>query len=74
MNPDKPSSSSVSSRVLVLSCALALLAALAACDKKNDDQTVGQKLDAAVVKAEQAAADAKAKAKAELSLGKINAP
>lgn len=62
MNPDKLNRSSVSSSALAISCALVLLTAIAGCGKKNDDQTVGQKLDTAVAKTEQAALDAKAKA------------
>ncbi len=50
-----------------LPCALLLIAALSACNKKNDDQTVGQQLDTAVAKTEQAAADAKAKAQASMN-------
>ena len=68
MNQNKLNRSPVSSSVMALSCSLVLLTALAACGKKNDDQTVGQKLDTAVAKTEQAAADAKAKA--ETSMGK----
>jgi hyperosmotically inducible protein len=60
--------SPMSSSALAISCSLVLLTALAACGKKNDDQTVGQKLDTAVAKTEQAALDAKAKA--ETSMGK----
>ena len=40
----------------------ALALGLAACGKKDEEQTVGQKLDAAVAKTEQAAADAQRKA------------
>ena len=39
----------------------ALALGLAACGKKDEEQTVGQKLDAAVAKTEQAAADAQRK-------------
>ena len=53
---------------LALSCTLVLLTALAACGKKNDDQTVGQKLDTAVARTEQAVVDAKSQA--ETSMGK----
>lgn len=53
---------------LAVTCSLVLLTALAACGKKDDSQTVGQKLDSAVAKTEQAATDAKAKA--ETSMGK----
>lgn len=52
---------------VALPCALLLITALSACDKKNDDQTVGQQLDIAVAKTEQAAADAKAKAQTSIS-------
>lgn len=52
---------------LAAACCLILLSALAACGKKNDDQTVGQKLDTAVAKTEQAAADAKVKAEASMA-------
>ena len=68
MNPYKPNRSPVSSSALAISCSLVLLTALAACGKKNDDQTVGQKLDTAVAKTEQAGRDAKANA--ETSMGK----
>lgn len=68
MNQNKPNRSPVSSGALAISCSLVLLTALAACGKKTDDQTVGQKLDTAVAKTEQAALDAKAKA--ETSMGK----
>lgn len=54
--------------LLALPCALVLVGMLSACDKNNNSQTVGQKLDTAVAKTEQAAVDAKAKA--ETSLGK----
>ena len=52
---------------LVITCSLVVLMALTACGKKDDGQTVGQKLDAAVSSSEQAAADAKAKAAASIS-------
>lgn len=68
MKPDQANCSPALSRTLAISCFLVLLTALAACDKKNDGQTVGQKLDTAVAKTEQAATDAKAKA--EISMGK----
>ena len=53
--------------MLVLGCSLAITV-LSACGKKDDGQTVGQKLDSAVASTEQAAA--KAKAKAEVSMSK----
>lgn len=46
---------------LAVACSLVLLTALAACGKKDEGQTVGQQLDSAVAKTEQAAAEAKAK-------------
>lgn len=52
-------------RLLVLACMAS--AALAACGKKGDDQTVGQKLDSAVAKTEQAADEAKAKGSASMA-------
>ena len=48
-------------------CSLVVLTALGACGKKDDNQTVGQKLDAAVTSTEQAAADAKAKAEVSMT-------
>lgn len=57
-----------SSRSLALPCALMLFTVLSACGQKNNDQTVGQKLDTAIAKTEQAALDAKARA--ETSMGK----
>ncbi len=52
---------------LTVTCSLVLLTALAACGKKDESQTVGQKLDTAVAKTEQAATDAKAKAEISMS-------
>lgn len=48
-------------RMLGLAGAVALSLGLAACDRNSGEQTAGQKLDAAVAKTEQAAADAKVK-------------
>lgn len=42
--------------------ALALVAALTACSKQQDDRTAGQKLDGAIAEAKQAGAEAKADA------------
>jgi len=50
-----------------LACALAIIAGLSACGKKDDGQTAGQKLDAAVTSTQQAAAEAKAKAEASMA-------
>lgn len=49
-------------RILSFLAVSALAFGLAACDKKPEEQTMGQKLDAAVAKTEQAAADAQRKA------------
>lgn len=46
---------------------LVLLVALGACGKKDDGQTVGQKLDSAVAKTEQAATEAKTKTEASMA-------
>ena len=54
------------SAALVLS--MVTLTALSACGKKDDNQTAGQKLDAAVASTEKAGAEAKAKA--EVSMAK----
>jgi hyperosmotically inducible protein len=50
------------SRIAGLLAVSALAFGLAACDKQPQEQTAGQKLDAAVAKTEQAAADAQRKA------------
>ena len=70
MKPHQTQSSSTPRMpaTLAVTCSLVLLAALAACGKKDESQTVGQQLDTAVAKTEQASADAKAKA--ETSMGK----
>ena len=44
---------------LIATSALAALLALGACGQKQDDTTVGQKVDSAVTRTEQAAAEAK---------------
>lgn len=54
-------------KALVLACSLVAIAGVSACGKKDDGQTVGQKLDSAVSSTEQAAADVKAKAEASMS-------
>ncbi len=48
-------------RLLGLAGVVALSLGLAACDRNSGEQTAGQKLDAAVAKTEQVAADAQAK-------------
>lgn len=56
---DYQAATRTSRRVLAALCSSALVLALAACDKTATEQTVGQKLDAAVDKTEQIAADVK---------------
>lgn len=51
---------------MMVACSLVVLTALAACGKKDDSQTVGQQVDTAIAKTEQAAAEAKAKAETSL--------
>lgn len=58
-------------RALALPCALVLFAALSACDRKNDDQTVSQKLDTAVAKTEQAATEAKARVETSMDKAEV---
>lgn len=53
--------------VLLASCALATLPLLAACDPADSSKTVGQKLDIAVAKTEQAAIDVKDATKASVN-------
>ena len=65
INPLFVMSKNVRSAALVVS--VVALAALAACGKKDDGQTAGQKLDSAVASTEQAAAEAKAKAEASMA-------
>lgn len=54
-------------KATVLACALVAMAGLSACGKKDDGQTVGQKIDSAVISTEQVAAEAKAKAEASMA-------
>ncbi|MBC7610597.1 MAG: BON domain-containing protein [Polaromonas sp.] len=65
---NSPSNARMPGTALAVTCSLVLITVLAACGKKDDSQTVGQKLDTAVAKTEQAASDAKVKA--ETSMGK----
>ena len=65
INPPSNLPQNLKSAVLALS--IVALAALSACGKKDDGQTAGQKLDAAVTSTEQAAAEAKAKAEASMA-------
>ncbi len=57
----------VPARTATTVCSLVLLVALGACGKKDPGQTVGQKLDSAVAKTEQAATEAKAKTEASMA-------
>ena len=51
---------------VLVSCALATMPFLAACDSADSSKTVGQKLDSAVAKTEQAATDVKVATKASV--------
>lgn len=57
-----PSSSTLLARISTILAVSALTLGLAACDKAQEPPTVGQRLDSAVQKADQAADDAKIKA------------
>ena len=59
--------SPVSGTAAAAAGSLVLLVALGACGKKDDEQTVGQRLDSAVAKTEQAATEAKAKTEASMA-------
>ncbi len=50
-------------RSVATASAIAMALALGACSKQNDDKTIGQQIDSGINKTEQAAADAKDKAK-----------
>ncbi len=54
-------------KTLGVASAVLVLASLVACGKKDDGQTVGQKLDSAVASTEKAAAEAKAKAESSMT-------
>lgn len=53
-------------RAITAACALATLPLLAACDSADNNKTVGQKLDSAIAKTEQAASNAKDATKASV--------
>ena len=57
----------LSTRTGGVAVSLVLLTALAACGKKDESQTLGQQLDSAVAKTEQAATEAKAKAESSMA-------
>ncbi len=52
--------------ILIGSCLLATLPLLTACDRTDSTQTIGQKLDSAIAKTEQAAVDVKDATKASV--------
>ncbi len=52
---------------LVVLGSVALVLALSACGKKDDDKTAGQQLDSAIGKTDQAAADVKAKTESSMA-------
>ncbi len=52
---------------LAITGSLLVLIALCACGKKDDSQTVGQKVDSAIAKTEQAASEAKEKVSASIA-------
>ncbi len=54
-------------KTLALACSLVALTALGACNKAGENETAGQKLDAAVTSTEKAAAEAKAKAETSMT-------
>lgn len=54
------------SAIVLCACALAVVPVLTACDRTDSSQTVGQKLDTAVTKTEQAATDIKDATKASV--------
>jgi hyperosmotically inducible periplasmic protein len=56
-----------SGRCLGMAGALAVVLTVSACNKSNDGKTAGQKLDSAIAKTEQAAADAKAKTETSMA-------
>ena len=67
MKINRPSTLSLDIKSAALTLSVVILAALSACGKKDDGQTAGQKLDAAVASTEKAAAEAKAKAEASMA-------
>lgn len=67
MKINQPSTLPLDLKSAVLALSVVVLAALSACGKKDDGQTVGQKLDAAVASTEKAAAEAKAKAETSMA-------
>ncbi len=66
MSTAKSPTSHIRLSTLLSACALATLPLLAACDNADSGKTVGQKLDTAIAKTEQAAVDVKAATKASV--------
>lgn len=66
MQKPKLTSAHLRVRVLAAACAVATLPLLVACDNSNSTRTVGQKLDSAIAKTEQAAVNAKDATKASV--------
>ncbi|HEY1103417.1 MAG TPA: BON domain-containing protein [Burkholderiaceae bacterium] len=64
---DKSFPFQLNGRSVAVASAIAMALALGACSKQQDDPTVGQQIDSAVTKTEQAAADAKAQAKESIA-------
>lgn len=54
-------------KTLALACSLVALTTLGACNKAGENETAGQKLDAAVTSTQKAAAEAKAKAETSMT-------
>ena len=67
MNINQPFTLSRNLKAVTLALSIIGLAALSACGKESDGQTAGQKLDSALARTEQAAAEAKAKAEASMA-------
>jgi hyperosmotically inducible periplasmic protein len=69
MNPNHSNSPRAghASRPLAVLVAASLMLTLSACSKQDEGKTVGQQLDSAIAKTEEAAARAKAKAESEMA-------
>lgn len=66
MHTSKLASTRVRMNVLAATCAIVTLPMMAACDNSDSTKTVGQKLDSAIAKTEQAAVNAKDATKASV--------
>jgi len=67
MNTNQPSFLPCHLKSLALALSMAALGTVSACGNKDDGETAGQKLDAALARTEQATAEAKAKAEASMA-------